>query len=99
MEGTGFGFNLLTGNYEFPALIAIHDESFWHRYGGQVEANWEAERVRFVSSLDHDALAALALDPSWSDEGLFAFFLGIRRLHELHPERVALPEIEIGLLS
>lgn len=98
MEGTGFGFNLLTGNYEFPALIAIHDEDFWERYGGRVEANWEAERVRFVSSLDHGALAALALDPSWSDEGLFAFLLGIRRLQELHPERVALPEIKMGFL-
>ena len=98
MEGTGFGFNLLTGNYEFPALIAIHDGDFWERYGGRVEANWEAEHVRFVSSLDHDALAALAGDPSWSDEGLFAFLLGIRRLQELHPERVALPEIEMGFL-
>ncbi len=96
MECTGFGFNLLTGNYEFPCLVAVHDEGFWQRCGGDVESNWESERITLVSSQDEAGLRSLAHNPAWSDEGLFAFVLGLRRLHELHPERVALPHFEIG---
>ncbi|MBC7274965.1 hypothetical protein [Nocardioides sp.] len=96
MECTGFGFNLLTGNYEFPCLVAVHDEGFWQRCGGDVESNWESERITLVSSQDEAGLRALTHNPAWSDEGLFAFVLGLRRLHELHPERVALPHFEIG---
>ena len=96
MECTGFGFNLLTGNYEFPCLVAVHDEGFWQRCGGDVESNWESERISLVSSQDEASLRALVHNPAWSDEGLFAFVLGLRRLHELHPERVALPHFEIG---
>ncbi|GGU37459.1 helix-turn-helix domain-containing protein [Nocardioides albus] len=96
MECTGFGFNLLTGNYEFPCLVAVHDEGFWHRCGGDVESNWESERITLVSSQDEAGLRALTHNAAWSDEGLFAFVLGLRRLHELHPERVALPHFEIG---
>lgn len=96
MECTGFGFNLLTGNYEFPCLVAVHDEGFWQRCGGDVESNWESERITLVSSQDEAGLRALIHNPAWSDEGLFAFVLGLRRLHELHPERVALPHFEIG---
>ena len=96
MECTGFGFNLLTGNYEFPGLVAVHDEGFWQRCGGDVESNWESERITLVSSQDEAGLRALTHNPAWSDEGLFAFVLGLRRLHELHPERVALPHFEIG---
>lgn len=96
MECTGFGFNLLTGNYEFPCLVAVHDEGFWQRCGGDVESNWESERITLVSSQDEAALRSLAHNPAWSDEGLFAFVLGLRRLHDLHPERVALPHFEIG---
>ena len=29
MECTAFGFNLVSGNYEFPSLIVIEDEEFW----------------------------------------------------------------------
>ena len=34
-ECTGFGFNLLTGNYEFASLIVVHDEAWWEKFGGQ----------------------------------------------------------------
>jgi len=95
-ESTGFGFNLLTGNFEYPSLIAVHDEDFWRLFGGDVQANWEAAGVRLVSSQDRRALMDLAGDPAWSDEGLLAFLLGLRRLQELAPDRVAAPDIEIG---
>jgi hypothetical protein len=46
MECTGFGINLVSGNYEFPALVVIDDEEFWSRYGGTIEANWETAGLR-----------------------------------------------------
>ncbi len=41
MECTGFGLNLVSGNYEFASLMVIEDEEFWPQYGGQIEANWD----------------------------------------------------------
>jgi transcriptional regulator with XRE-family HTH domain len=97
VECLGFGINLVTGNYEFPCLIVIDDEEWWERYSGQIEANWEMARVRRYSSRDTASLQALALDPRWSNEGLFAFLEGLRRLAEVDTvSRVALPAIEVG---
>jgi hypothetical protein len=39
MDCTGYGYYLLTGDYEFATLIAIHDETWWDGYGGHIEAN------------------------------------------------------------
>jgi hypothetical protein len=35
MERTGFGLNLVSGNFEFASLIVIDDE-WWDRLGGQI---------------------------------------------------------------
>ncbi len=94
MECTGLGLNLVSGNYEFASLIVIHDEEFWQRFGGQVEANWESSRLQQFSSMDRDLLAELAGDVAWSNEGLFAFLQGLRRLSELDSPRVDAPAIE-----
>nr|WP_232327817.1 transcriptional regulator [Kibdelosporangium sp. MJ126-NF4]CEL13521.1 hypothetical protein [Kibdelosporangium sp. MJ126-NF4]CTQ99206.1 hypothetical protein [Kibdelosporangium sp. MJ126-NF4] len=93
MECTGFGLNLVSGNYEFAGLVVIDDEEFWTRFGGHVEANWEAVGLRVYSSLDAEQIGALVVDESWSNEGLFAFLLGLRRLRELGGDRVRLPEL------
>jgi hypothetical protein len=89
MELTGFGLNLVSGNYEFASLIVIEDESFWPRFGGVVEANWEADGLLQYSTLDPSLLGALTADESWSNEGLFALILGLRWLPEFIPSRVA----------
>jgi Helix-turn-helix domain len=95
LECVGFGVNLLTGNYEFPCLLVINDEEWWARFGGQIEANWEIRQVRLYSSRDAAGLQDLMLDPRWSNEGLFAFVEGLRRLVELDTaSRVTLPEID-----
>jgi transcriptional regulator with XRE-family HTH domain len=93
MECTGFGLNLVSGNYEFPGLIVIEDETFWDRFGGLIEANWEASGLRQYSSLDPDLLAELITDPAWSNEGLFALLQGLRRLAATGDERVNAPSI------
>jgi hypothetical protein len=94
MECTGFGLNLMSGNFEFASLIVIDDEEFWTRFGGQIEANWEASTLRQYSSLDRSMLSELISDRSWSNEGLFAFLQGLRRLNEIGGPRVDAPTID-----
>jgi hypothetical protein len=94
VECTGFGLNLVSGNFEFPALIVIDDEEFWSRYGGQIEANWESSALRQYSSLDSESLAELVHDAAWSNEGLFALLQGLRRLKQVGGDRVSMPAIE-----
>jgi hypothetical protein len=94
MECTGFGLNLVSGNFEYPGLIVIEDEEFWTRYGGIIEANWESSNLRQYSSLDPHLLAELISDVAWSNEGLFALLQGLRRLAEIGGSRVDLPTID-----
>lgn len=94
MECTGVGLNLVSGNFEFASLIVIEDETWWDQFGGSVQANWESEGLRQYSSLDHDLVVRLVHDASWSNEGLFAFLQGIRRLAEIGGSRVNLPRVE-----
>ncbi|MGW4214503.1 transcriptional regulator [Lentzea sp. NPDC004789] len=94
MESTGFGLNLVSGNFEFPLLIVVDDEEFWQRYGGQIEANWETANLRQYSSADAELVEELAADEAWSNEGLFALLQGLRRLKEIGGSRVNVPTIE-----
>jgi hypothetical protein len=94
MECTGFGLNLVSGNFEFASLVVIEDEEFWSRYGGLIEANWESSSLRQYSSLDRNLLAELIHDVAWSNEGLFALLQGLRRLNRSGGHRVDLPRIE-----
>lgn len=96
LECTGFGVNLVSGNYEFASLIVIEDDDFWPLFGGDVEANWEAAGLRLYSSLDRESVSELISDESWSNEGLFAFLQGLRRLSEIGGTRVDLPAVELG---
>jgi transcriptional regulator with XRE-family HTH domain len=96
LECTGFGFNLVSGNYEFASLVVIDDEEFWPRFGGDVEANWEAAGLRQYSTLDGDLITELIGDETWSNEGLFAFLQGLRRLGEIGEKRVRIPAVELG---
>jgi hypothetical protein len=94
IEATGFGLDLVNGNYEFANLIVVEDEDFWARFGGYVEANWEAGSVRRYSSQDHELITHLISDPAWTNEGLFTLLQGLRRLGQIAPERVNLPAIQ-----
>jgi hypothetical protein len=97
MECTGFGLNLVSGNFEFSCLIVIDSDEFWYRHGGQIEANWESSALRQYSSLDRAGLAALACDDAWSNEGLFTFLQGLRRLKQIGSDRVDVPAVEWGV--
>ena len=97
MECTGFGLNLVSGNFEFACLIVIDSDEFWSRFGGQIEASWESSSLRQYSSLDDGSLAELASDSGWSNEGLFAFLQGLRRLRQIGGDRVDIPAIDWGV--
>lgn len=94
MECTGFGLNLVSGNFEFACLIVVDSDDFWDRFGGQVEAGWESSSLRQYSSLDSDSLAEMTHDDAWSNEGLFAFLQGLRRLGKVGGDRVDIPSID-----
>ncbi|WP_033294138.1 hypothetical protein [Amycolatopsis jejuensis] len=94
METTGFGLNLVSGNFEFASLIVIEDEEFWRQYGGVVAANWESTTLRQYSTTDAELVTELLSDVAWSNEGLFAMTQGLRRLAGIGGERVRLPVIE-----
>ena len=94
---TGFGINMLSGNYEFACLATIDDSYWWDHYGYQVEANWEARRLRCYSSRDTAGLAQLIADPRWSNEGLFAFLEGLRFLALHNSSKTDLPGIEVNV--
>lgn len=72
VETTAFGVNMVSGNYEFACLAVIDDPNWWARYGGRMQGNWEAAAILSYSSRDTEGLAQLAVDPTWSNEGLFA---------------------------
>lgn len=95
MECTAFGINMVSGNYEFACLLAVQDPTWWRKYGHLLEANWEAMRLYRYSSLDAEGLLRLVGDPRWSNEGLFGFTEGLRRLTELDPARVRIPSMEV----
>lgn len=94
IECTGFGLNLMSGNFEFASLIVIEDEEFWTLFGGGIEANWESYSLRQYSSLDRELLTDLISDVAWSNEGLFALLQGLRRLSQIGGSRVDVPTIE-----
>ncbi|WP_051111719.1 helix-turn-helix transcriptional regulator [Sciscionella marina] len=77
IEQTGFGINLVSGNYEFATLAVVDDPEFWTRYGGAIEANWEADGLRLYSTRDRAGLSELIGNDSWSNEGLHALLQGL----------------------
>ena len=98
IECTGFGLNLVSGNFEFASLIVIDAEDFWSRYGGQVEANWESWLAASVLQPRQRVARRTGPDPAWSNEGLFALMQGLRRLKQIDGSRVNIPAIEWQIL-
>ena len=98
LECTGVGLNLVSGNFEFACLFAVHDPEFWGRFGGNITANWEAAGLRQYSSRDRGGLCGLAEDRAWSNEGAFALMQGFRRLCEIGDAALLdMPRIEHGV--
>jgi transcriptional regulator with XRE-family HTH domain len=89
--------NMVTGNYDPAGLIVVDDPAWWETFGHLVEANWEANRMHLISTLDTAGLVGLAAHPRWSTEGHFAFLAGLARLAQVgETGRMALPAVEVA---
>jgi hypothetical protein len=97
VEIVGFGLNAVSGNFEVPSLIAVMDPEFWTQFGGSLDLGWESADIVRVSSKDRASLTRLMLDETWSNESLFAFGLALRRLADIDPTRVDVPDLELTL--
>lgn len=85
-ELVGFGFNALVGNWECATLLVVQDEEYWEQYGSRMQYGWEAEEVIAVST-KHICQWQQALQMRWAGDSLVALLDGLRRLHELAPNR------------
>jgi hypothetical protein len=90
---TSLGFNAIAGEYEFGILLAVHDTNYLSEFHRKRRGNWEPERFLEVSSTDTQRISELLRGDNWASDSLFHFAEGLRRLKELDPVRVALPEI------
>lgn len=95
LEITGFGFNMLTGNYEFAILLQILDENFYKEFRKLIHERWEFEEIIPVYTRNKQDIERIILENDWVDEALFHFLKSLKRLKELSPDRVCLPDIEL----
>jgi hypothetical protein len=92
-EVVGFGLNAVAGNFDFGMLVVVEDESYYESYRHLMRRNWEATETRWIATNDADGIARIILEGNWVSESLLHFTEGLRRLKELHPNRVSLPDI------
>ena len=97
LELVSFGLNLLDGTYEFGVLLVVHDEQFWKKFGRTTTLNYEFNdsETPLYSTVDADRLASLVTDPRCADVSLIVLVEGLRRLAQIHPDRINLPNIEM----
>lgn len=92
--GLGFGFNMVSGNYEFPNLFIIKNFDFLKRF--KVNGCWEAEKVSYVSSKDILEIREILTNKEvygLVNECVPTFVRGLKLLKEIDPTRVELPEM------
>ncbi len=95
IELISYGFNGLSGNYEYGILFAIHDPYFWNNHTEKIHLNWESDKApRGHSSRNAKALSSLLRDGNWATETLPPMIEGLIRLKELAPDKVNLPDIQ-----
>jgi len=97
IEATGFGYNAISGNLSCRPLIVVEDERWWEQFAGTLAPCWETSGILRVSSLDAAGLERLLGDSRWSNEGLLALALALRRLAQIDPTRTRTPPIEMAL--
>jgi len=96
VECTSFAINLLTGNYGLGILLVIDDPHYYEVHQRVEEFSTdEVEKQKIVSSLLKEEVSELILQPDWSPDGRMALIEGLRRLAQLYPDKVDLPDIQV----
>jgi hypothetical protein len=93
-EVVSVGLNSVNGNYDFGILLMVDDVRYYPTFLDQFFANWETERIKWVSTMDTRELHRLFTEQRWASESLFHFAEGRLRLKEIAPQCIALPSIE-----
>jgi hypothetical protein len=88
------GYNLITGNFELGALLAVHDPEFWNEYKSTFEYSSEIKGVTLLSTTNASHLSEMIRRPDWTPESRPALVEGLRRLQELDSTRVSLPHLD-----
>jgi hypothetical protein len=92
-----FGLNLLDGTFEFGVLLAVTDPRYWDTFAHEIVPNDEFSDsfTPPYETSDGARLASVITDPYLADMSRIALVEGLRRLHQLEPKSVALPDIKI----
>lgn len=98
---TGFGLNMISGNYEFSLLCVVRSPAYWNEYGHKMITNWEADALStpLISSRDREGIERLILQPQWTGSGLFSFARGLYYLAALEPGKVSLPQMKCAYIQ
>jgi len=97
LEVVSFGLNLMDGTYEFGVLLVVTDEIYWKLFGDLSKTNPEFDdsETAPVQTNDRARLAAIMTDSRCAATSLIALVEGLRRLHQLEPTKVTLPDIHL----
>ncbi len=95
---TGFGFNLMSGNYEVALLCIIKDTTFWNNYRHLLVTNWETTEhmLPLLSTKDDDALTRMLSRNDWTGSGLFSVARALTYLKMTEPKHVNIPKISVS---
>jgi len=86
-ELIGFGFNTVVGNWECATLLVVQDERYWEQFGDMMKYGWEAENVLGFSTKHIHSWQRAIQERRWAGDSLVALLDGLKRLHELEPDR------------
>jgi DNA-binding winged helix-turn-helix (wHTH) protein len=97
LEVVSFGLNLMDGTFEFGVLLVIKDPDYWEQFADGIIPNIEFKDSATApfNTTDRVRLASLLGEPQCADTSRIALVEGLRRLHQLEPRSVVLPNIEI----
>ncbi len=98
----GYNCEILSPGYRatscdclFSVLFVIPDPEFWHKFGDQLARNWEAKKVKYISTQNRDEILAMLNHPLLVPDCRRTLAEGLIRLKELYPDRVADLDLKI----
>jgi hypothetical protein len=97
LEFLGIGMNALLGTYDCAVLLAIHDPKYWDTYSSALKRNWEAKKIRALSTRRISSVLERIFTGGWLDQSMFGLSQGLLRLHEIAPKYVELPDLDFEL--
>jgi hypothetical protein len=94
VSGLGFGFNLVTGNYEYCCLLLIMEKDFLSKFPPR--GSWETSDLIELSSRDYDLIKYYMTSNTSRpvNESIPSLVLGLERLAQIAPRKVSAPSFQ-----